>query len=77
MEGSWGHLGPKMASKSGHEGLLEGSWGHVGPKMAPRAQQDHQKVPTGPPVDLQAGGQNGAKIDKKCIENLIDFLIDF
>ena len=32
LEGSWGHLSPKMASKSGHEGLLEGSWAILAPR---------------------------------------------
>ena len=63
VDPSWHQVGTKLAQ-------VGPSW----PQFAPKAQQDHQKVPTGPPKDPQVGAQNGAKIDKKSLENLFDFL---
>ena len=63
----------KNLSKSVPEVFLEPSW----PQDDTESQQDRQKSVRGPPWDPQVGGQNLSKIEKKALQNVINFLIGF
>ena len=63
----------KICQKSVPEVFLVPSW----PQDDTKSQQDRQKSVRGPPWDPQVGGQNLSKIEKKALQNVINFLIGF